>query len=118
VDFSVTTRADGEVTVVDVVGEVDLSSAPGLAEQLSTLFDDGRRRVVVDLTEVTFLDSTGLGTLVGARNRAEEVGGRLPLVATGDRVLKLFRITGLDDVFEIYPSLDAATSASESESAT
>lgn len=109
-DFSVTTRAAGDVTVVDVVGEVDLSSAPGLSDQLAALFDAGRRLVLVDLTEVTFLDSTGLGTLVAGRNRAEEVGGRLPLVATGDRVLKLFRITGLDEVFEIYPSLDAATS--------
>jgi anti-sigma B factor antagonist len=63
------------------------------------------------LTSVTFLDSTGLGTLVAARNRAEEAGGQLPIIGSGERVLKLFRITGLDEVFEIYPSIEAAVTA-------
>jgi anti-sigma B factor antagonist len=111
VDFSVTTRAIGELSVVDVAGEVDVFSAPELAEQLTQLFDAGRRTVVVDLTSVTFLDSTGLGTLVAARNRAEEAGGQLPIIGSGERVLKLFRITGLDEVFEIYPSIEAAITA-------
>ena len=82
-----------------------------LAEQLTQLFDTGRRTVIVDLTSVTFLDSTGLGTLVAARNRAEEAGGQLPIIGSGERVLKLFRITGLDEVFEIYPSIEAAVTA-------
>jgi len=111
VDFSVTTRAIDELSVVDVAGEVDVFSAPELAEQLTQLFDAGRRTVVVDLTSVTFLDSTGLGTLVAARNRAEEAGGQLPIIGSGERVLKLFRITGLDEVFEIYPSIEAAVTA-------
>ena len=106
-----TTRAIDELSVVDVVGEVDVFSAPNLAEQLTQLFDAGRRTVVVDLTLVTFLDSTGLGTLVAARNRAEEAGGQLPIIGSGERVLKLFRITGLDEVFEIYPSIEAAIEA-------
>jgi anti-sigma B factor antagonist len=111
VDFSVTTRAIDELSVVDVAGEVDVFSASELAEQLTQLFDAGRRTVVVDLTSVTFLDSTGLGTLVAARNRAEEAGGQLPIIGSGERVLKLFRITGLDEVFEIYPSIEAAVTA-------
>lgn len=106
-----TTRAVGELSVVDVAGEVDVFSAPELAEQLTQLFDAGRRTVVVDLTSVTFLDSTGLGTLVAARNRAEEAGGQLPIIGSGEQVLKLFRITGLDEVFEIYPSIEAAVAA-------
>jgi anti-sigma B factor antagonist len=111
VDFSVTMRAIDELSVVDVAGEVDVFSAPELAEQLTQLFDAGRQTVVVDLTSVTFLDSTGLGTLVAARNRAEEAGGRLPIIGNAERVLKLFRITGLDEVFEIYPSIEAAITA-------
>jgi anti-sigma B factor antagonist len=111
VDFSVTMRAVDELSVVDVAGEVDVFSAPELAEQLAQLFDAGRRTVVVDLTSVTFLDSTGLGTLVAARNRAEEAGGHLPIIGSAERVLKLFRITGLDEVFVIYPSIEAAITA-------
>ena len=103
-----TTRAIDDLSVVDVAGEVDVFSASVLAEQLTQLFDAGRRTVVVDLTSVTFLDSTGLGTLVAARNRAEEEGGQLPIIGSGERVMRLFRITGLDEVFEIYPSIDAA----------
>ena len=110
-DFSVTTRAIDDFRVVDVAGEVDVFSASELANQLTQLFDAGRRIVMVDLTAVTFLDSTGLGTLVAARNRAEEAGGQLPVIGSGDRVMKLFRITGLEDVFEIYPSIDAAVTA-------
>ena len=106
-----TMRAIDELSVVDVAGEVDVFSAPELAEQLSQLFDAGRQTVVVDLTSVTFLDSTGLGTLVAARNRAEEAGGQLPIIGSAERVLKLFRITGLDEVFEIYPSIQAAITA-------
>ena len=105
------TRAIDELSVVDVVGEVDVFSAPELAAQLTQLFDAGRQTVVVDLTSVTFLDSTGLGTLVAARNRAEEAGGQLPIIGSGERVLKLFRITGLDEVFEIYPSIEAAVTS-------
>jgi len=107
----VTMRAIDELSVVDVAGEVDVFSAPELAEQLTQLFDAGRQTVVVDLTSVTFLDSTGLGTLVAARNRAEEAGGQLPIIGSAERVLKLFRITGLDEVFEIYPSIEAAITA-------
>jgi anti-sigma B factor antagonist len=108
VDFSVTSHAIDDLYVVDVTGEVDVFSAPTLAEHLTQLFDAGQRTVVVDLTAVNFLDSTGLGTLVAGRNRAEEAGGQLPIVGSGDRVLKLFRITGLDEVFQIYPSIGAA----------
>jgi anti-sigma B factor antagonist len=111
VDFSATTRAVNGVSVVDVAGEVDVYSAPELAERLNELFDAGDRVVVVDLTAVSFLDSTGLGTLVAGRNRADEAGGQLPLVGSGDRVLKLFRITGLDEVFQIYPTIEAAIEA-------
>ena len=95
VDFSVTIRDVDDFRVVDVAGEVDVFSAAELANQLTQLFDAGRRIVMVDLTAVTFLDSTGLGTLVAARNRAEEAGGQLPVIGSGDRVMKLFRITGL-----------------------
>lgn len=108
VDFSMTQQTVGDVPVLTVHGEADLYSAPGLQDSLSTLLDTAAKAVVVDLTEVAFLDSTGLGVLVSARTRAVENGQTLPIVCEDGRILKLFRITGLETVFDIHPSLDAA----------
>lgn len=93
--------------VVAARGEVDVEAAPSLREALSELLQSGRP-VVVDLTDVSFLDSTGLGALVAARTAATERGVSLPLVCSQPRILKLFTITGLDDLFPMHESVDAA----------
>jgi anti-sigma B factor antagonist len=108
VDFSMSQQTVGGYPVLSVRGEADISSAQQLREGLSDLVDSDATAVVVDLTAVTFLDSTGLGVLVGARNAAVEAGSGLPIACDDGRILKLFRITGLDNVFEIHPSVDAA----------
>ncbi len=106
-ELSVSESGTDAVPVVAVSGEVDVYAAPALREGLTQLLQDGRS-VVVDLTQVGFLDSTGLGALVAARTSASEHGAALPLVCTHQRILKLFTITGLDGVFNIYDSVDAA----------
>ena len=103
--------SDGGVPVVGVSGEVDVYSAPKLKECLTGLLESGATTVVVDLSEVAFLDSTGLGALVEARAATSEAGGSLPLVCGQERILKLFTITGLDGVFAIHPDLDSALAA-------
>ena len=107
-DLSLAVASVGARTVLRVAGEVDVSSAPELQDKLADLIDSAGAVLVVDLAGVTFIDSTGLGVLVGARNRASELGGSISVVVTSDRVLKLFRITGLDAVFEVHPSIEAA----------
>jgi anti-sigma B factor antagonist len=108
VDVSVTRSSNGDVPVVAVSGEVDVYSAPALKESLTGLLESGVSSVVVDLTDVAFLDSTGLGALVEARAATSEAGGSLPLVCNQQRILKLFTITGLDGVFAIHPTVDEA----------
>jgi anti-sigma B factor antagonist len=108
VDVSVSRSSTGDVPVVAVSGEVDVYSAPALKESLTGLLQTGDRSVVVDLTDVAFLDSTGLGALVEARAATSEAGGSLPLVCNQERILKLFTITGLDGVFAIHASVDEA----------
>jgi anti-sigma B factor antagonist len=108
VEFSVVHQEVGGFPVVSVTGEIDVYSAPQLKDALTDLLSADRSAVVVDLTEVGFLDSTGLGALVAARTSATDADIRLPIVSDRDRILKLFRITGLDGVFEIYPTVDAA----------
>jgi anti-sigma B factor antagonist len=107
VELSVSKQGDAEVPVVAVSGEVDVYSAPALRDGLTELLEAGTS-VVVDLTDVGFLDSTGLGALVAARTTAAEHGASLPLVCTHQRILKLFTITGLDGVFRIHASVPEA----------
>lgn len=96
-------------TVLAVKGEIDVYSAPRLRERLVELVNEGHRRIVVDLEGVDFLDSTGLGVLVGGLKRLRTHGGDLSLVCTQPRILKVFEITGLTTVFSIATSVDEAT---------
>src|SRR5882762_2622088 len=108
-ELSLSTRTVAGYLVLDVAGEIDVYTAPQLRERLITLVEGGARRVIVDLGRVEFLDSTGLGVLVGALKRLRVVGGELLLVCAQERLLKIFRITGLDRVFTLFDSVDAAT---------
>jgi len=108
VDLSLNTRTQGEYTVLDVSGEVDVYTAPALRDRITDLLDAGQHLLIVDLGGVEFLDSTGLGVLVAGLNRAREVGGSLSLVCPQERVLKLFRITGLDEVFTVHGTVEEA----------
>lgn len=100
------------VAVLEVRGEVDVYTAPRFRERLIEVVTDGHRRVVVDLEGVDFLDSTGLGVLVGGLKRLRSLDGDLLLVCTQSRILKVFEITGLTKVFSIFDSVEAATAPS------
>ena len=94
--------------VVSVMGEVDLATVPALAQTLGGVADDRTGDVIVDLTGCRFLDSRGLGALIAIRARLERSDRRLALVLANQSVLRIFEITQLDELFEIYPSLRAA----------
>ena len=108
-DLVVTTSVVGDTSVAAVSGEIDVYTAPTLREQLTELVDSGAGRIVVDMAQVGFCDSTGLGALVAALNYAREHNVTLSLASAQERVLKVLRITGLDQVFTIHPDVDAAT---------
>jgi anti-sigma B factor antagonist len=97
--------------VVEVRGEVDVHSAPQLRDRLIEVIDTGKPSVVVDLSSLQFIDSTGLGALVAALNHANAAGAKFQLVCQADRLLKVFRITGLHEVFEIHPTVEQAIEA-------
>ncbi len=104
------TERDGW-SVLEVGGEIDVATAPRLREQLIKLVNDQQLRIVVDLHDVDFIDSTGLGVLIGALKRVRTNDGDLVLVCTDPRIVKVFEITGLDQVFRILPSVDAVVAA-------
>jgi anti-sigma B factor antagonist len=107
-DVSVHTVVHGDQVVVQVAGEIDVYTAASLREKLADLIDADHTDVVVDLTGVTFMDSTGLGVLVGALKKVRGYGGRLQLVIDQEKVIKVFRITALTQVFTIHETLEAA----------
>ena len=111
-DLSLETRQEKDRTVIEVGGEIDVYTAPKLRERIIELVDEGQYHLVVDLEKVEFLDSTGLGVLVGGLKRVRGHDGSLQLVCTQERLLKIFRITGLSKVFAIHGSQSEALVAS------
>jgi anti-sigma B factor antagonist len=99
------------IEVVTVEGEIDIYTAPRLRELLIDLVSQNNYQLIVNLEKVGFLDSTGLGVLVGALKRVRPHDGWLDLVCTQERILKIFKITGLTRVFGIYQSVDQAIAA-------
>jgi anti-sigma B factor antagonist len=100
-------------TVIAVGGEIDVYSAPRLRERLVDLVEAGTYQIIVDMEAVEFLDSTGLGVLVGGLKRVRAHDGWIDLVCTQSRMLRIFRITGLNRVFSIYNSVPEAITARE-----
>ncbi len=109
--FGIVEQRRQGTSVVAVSGEVDVATAPALREALERVVDEDHGPVVVDLIDVTFIDSTGLGVLIGARKRCADAGRDLRVVVGEPRILKVFEITGLTELFSIHGSLDLALSA-------
>lgn len=95
-------------TVVELTGELDLFTAPLLRDVLLGLSGDGKYFVAVEMSSLAFLDSSGLGVLIGAAKRANAGGGGLCLAGARDNVLKVLRITGLMRVIPAFPTLEEA----------
>ncbi len=110
-DLEVDVQEQDRWSVVSLRGEIDVYTAPRLRQALIDLVEAGKTNILVDMSKVDFLDSTGLGVLVGGLKRVKAQDGSLEIVATQDKILKIFEITGLSKVFPIHDSVDAAVSA-------
>jgi len=109
IDFGLVDEAVDDTThVVSPHGEIDASTAPRLGTCLFELADEGKRAVVVDLSEVTFMDSTGIGVLLNALGRFSTRDGKLVLVCPTERVLRPFQVTGLVGHLTIFDSREKA----------
>jgi anti-sigma B factor antagonist len=108
-DLGLDTTEHGGVCVLEVRGEVDVSTAPRFRQALMELAGEGQATVVVDLDGVEFLDSTGLGVLVSGLKRFRTMGGDLILVCNRPRILDVLKLTRLDQAFAVHPNVAAAT---------
>ena len=110
--FSVSTeRPSGAKGIIALTGEVDIYTAPRFKESMLELLDGGVDKLVVDLSAVTFIDSTALGVLIGGLRRQRDAGGHMALVVATPAVERVLTITGLDRVFDIYHTRAAALAA-------
>lgn len=101
-EISIATRVEREATVVRLTGDLDVITAPRVRERLSDLIRRGHYDLVVDLNEVSFLDSTGLAVLVNTLKRARAHDGSVRVVCTSEAIVQLLRITGLTRTFTIH----------------
>jgi len=101
-------RLDEQTCVLTVSGEIHVTTAPEFSERLNEAIASGARALVIDMTEVAFIDSTGLSVLLNGLRRATRADGRLALVITNPTVRRLFEITKLDSTFDLQPTREAA----------
>jgi len=106
-ELSVTIRRERGVVIAEVTGDMDLSTAAGLRERLFGLADSGQP-LIVDLNRITFIDSAGLGVLVGVARRADEHGGSLHAVCSRPQTRKLLWLTGVDRRIPLTATVDGA----------
>lgn len=106
--LEISTRSGHLTTVVTVTGEIDAASAGALRHALTAAGEADGRQVVANLAGVTFIDSSGIGVLIGRTKAMRREGGALALVATHERVLRTFSLTGVDQVLAIHATVEQA----------
>jgi anti-sigma B factor antagonist len=97
--------------VLPLDGEIDLHVSPNVAESLHAIIREKPRRLVVDLAHVSYIDSSGLAVLIEGMQNVEAYGGKFALAGLGEDVRTIFEIANLDQVFQIFPDVDAALAA-------
>ena len=108
-DIKVNTRMlNDKAQAVEVQGEIDVYTSPRVKETINELIEKGHYQLVINLEGVRYIDSTGLGVLIGALKKVREHSGRILLVCTNPQIKKIFNITGLVKIFEIFKDEDEA----------
>ncbi|GAC1501500.1 MAG: anti-sigma factor antagonist BldG [Vulcanimicrobiaceae bacterium] len=106
--IDIKTENEAGAVVFTLHGTLDLATSPMARAAFLEAANDGRHEIIVDLSRVEFLDSTGLGALIGGHRRAAESGGGMRLVVNDGPISRLLNITGLMRVLEVYPSVSCA----------
>lgn len=101
-------------SVIEVEGEIDIYSSNQLKTTILEEIESGAKRVAVVLSNVDYMDSTGLGLLIGAYKSLREKRGSLVVVSPSPRIVRIFEVTGMNKIFDIFPSVDDAFASEES----
>ncbi|MDO9556459.1 MAG: STAS domain-containing protein [Coriobacteriia bacterium] len=107
-ELDINTECEGGICRIVLKGEVDVYTSQQLKQEIVDAVEDGCINLLIDLEQVGFVDSSGLGVLVSGLRRVKERSGTLRLVCTRENILKIFRITGLDKVFPVFSTTEEA----------
>ncbi len=111
-NFKMDTRTlEKELPIIELEGEVDVYTAPQLKQQMISILEGGAKELVVNLAKVDYLDSTALGVLIGGLKRMRERDGNMVLICPSPRIRRVFEITGLDKIFDMYDTEGEAQEA-------
>ena len=110
-EFKLESHAAGDgIVILDLQGEVDAFTAPKVKQEMINQIERGIVRLAADLADVTYLDSTGLGVLIGGLKRTRDKSGELVLICPNVRIMRIFDITGLSRIFEMFKTEEEALS--------
>jgi anti-sigma B factor antagonist len=112
-DLEIKVRSCSGASIIDLVGEVDAYTSGRFREIMMGVIEEGARHLVVSMTDVQYIDSSGLGALVGGLKRIREKDGRISIVCDKPQVRKVFEITGLERVFPMYDNEKDAVEGTE-----
>ncbi len=107
-------RHRNEIPVLDVIGEIDIYTTPQFKEAVSAAIDENKPKIVINMTQVTYMDSSGFGTLLSATKRLRPLDGALYLTGCNDSIQRMLQITRLNTIFGVYATEDEALAAATS----
>ncbi|MDQ2798170.1 MAG: STAS domain-containing protein [Armatimonadota bacterium] len=104
-------RHRNEIPVLDVIGEIDIYTTPQFKEAVSAAIDENKPKIVINMAQVTYMDSSGFGTLLSATKRLRPLDGALYLAGCNDSIQRMLQITRLNTIFGVYTTEDEALAA-------
>lgn len=109
--MEIKTRVVDTVVILDIDGEIDLYNAPEIKDTIKQQMDAGHKKIIINLENVSYIDSSGIGALISSLSNLKKIGGGLKIIHVYDSVRKVFELTKLTSFFDIYDSEDEALNA-------
>ncbi|HMA99628.1 MAG TPA: STAS domain-containing protein [Spirochaetota bacterium] len=106
--MEISNREVDNITILDISGEIDLYNAPDVKDTIRQHIEKGNTRIIINLKNVNYIDSSGIGALISSLSNLKKVGGGLKIIHVYDAVRKVFELTKLTSFFDIYDNQDAA----------
>jgi len=110
-----TLRHVSDIPVLDVVGEIDIYTTPQFKEAVGHVIDEGKPGIIINMAEVSYMDSSGFGTLLSATKRLRPMNGSLHLIACNDAISRMLQITRLNTIFGVHETEAEALAAISAE---
>ena len=103
-----TREIENKISILDIVGEIDLYNAPDIKETIKKSIDKGNIYIVINLDKVSYIDSSGIGVLISSLTNLKKIGGELKIINVYAPILKVFKMTKLDKFFDICETEEEA----------